>query len=479
MKHRYSCAKLAAAALLMTSALAASAEPRSVYIVGADAPNGFPFWETPCTDNKEDFETQKLSETADGSNIYVGTFTLWNTEVNPFRFYTDLYDSSQDPDNTLAWHSNVISPALDKKSSYGEIGSDRLVQKGTSGVFTSSGVFTKLCPGMTPSGWLFPGVFNGTYRIILDLNNLKDVKVTLVPDDKYYVVREDQPTPSVATITDYSPATSPDFIGYFEPGTLNFSLYNLAQGLWQNPLPDFTMQYGSEERLQGSESANRAAYTLADWPGGVLQLHPYWMGGCSYNLLPDKPVTVPLSTTVATLIGNFCSWDFSQAPVMNFAAPTSRFVMELPVGAEEWKLALGADWDAPNFGIDEIIKNDDGSFTVLLERYGQNIAFDVPLSEPLNVTIDLDKLTATLPAGAPLTATTESAPDGSYPDDVDELLVELRDWGVAPWKGASQSVMGTVTHLHKQADGTYKNGMSLDRPFRFISKRAPKGRLTR
>ncbi|MCM1336457.1 MAG: hypothetical protein NC187_05405 [Candidatus Amulumruptor caecigallinarius] len=476
MKNRFSMAKLALAATLLAASATAQAEPRSVYIAGIYNPHfGGVCWNPPVTSQLvPTYQYQQLYETADGSNVFTGTFEFLAN--HPFRFYTELFDDSEEGiNNYIAYISNIVAPAFDTDPALGngEKGSAYLTERGNSSVFDGTGVYSPLI-SYNASGWILPANRQGTYKVLLDLNDTKNVKVTLIPAYKYYVVRSDQSDPTLATIADYAPVGNPYFIGYFPADENTFGLYDLSNEQWLKPIDNFTMVYGSQGELNCNVSTSRASFTLPDWPGGILSL--MGPGTPVYELLPDKPVTQPYTTTIATLIGDFSYWSFYDSPQYNFAEPVSEFDITLPAGAQFWKMVLGTTWDATNFGLKNVTKAADGSFVVALELNGNNIEFDVPLTSDLNGHVDLSKLTITFPASAPLTASgSASNDDGSYPDYVDELLVEIQGYGVTPWQGASAAVMGTVTHLIKQADGTYRNGMFLDRPFRFISSRAPQG----
>lgn len=200
------------AATLLVSSTSVLAAPRSIYIAGNLDSHGYMVWDAPLMSNAATFEDNKLVETADGSNVYTGTFEL--SDKSPFRFYTELYDDTADGSNSsMSWVSNVIAPSLDTDPALGngEQGSAYVIERGNTSVFDGTGLYSPLTP-YTPSGWWLPADRQGTYKMLLDLNDLKNVKVTLIPVNKYYVVRAGQPTPSLASISDYAPVGNPDFV---------------------------------------------------------------------------------------------------------------------------------------------------------------------------------------------------------------------------------------------------------------------------
>lgn len=461
MKHLLTTAKLALAAASIASAPLCNAASDYVYIMGCMI-DGSPSYYPANTEYAERLERHRLFEVEGKPNVYSGVFEL--TANGPIKFYTELIE-----DSNLHWQSNVVSPPTDVYIDYGV---SNLTERGNSHVYDGRGVYYRLAD-RSPDGWYIPKGMDGLYTVTLDLNDPKAVELTLIPYGTYYVVRTEQPTPTLTSISDYVPVGNPDFIGYFNEDDNQFGLYNLSDGLWLIPNGTGGINYGSKSHLTGHTSKSRGAFTLPDWPGGILKLMADYTP--AYELLPDKS---PYKTSLVNIIGNFCHWGFGQKETVayKFDRPTSTFDITLPADTYEWKLILGNSWDYPAFGVDHVAQAADGSLIAYLERDGNNFSFYTPLETPLSGHVDLGNLTITFPKDAPLKVTGDIVPDESrYPAYVDEMLLELDGYGVTPWTGASAAVMSTVTHLPKQPDGTYKCTMTLDRPFRFISSRAPMG----
>lgn len=464
MKHLLTTAKLALAAASIASAPLCNAASDYVYIMGCMI-DGSPTYYPANTEYAERLERHRLFEVEGKPNVYSGVFEL--TANGPIKFHTELIE-----DSDLQWQSNVVSPPTDVYIDYGV---SNLTERGNSHVYDGRGVYYRLAD-RSPDGWYIPKGMDGLYTVTLDLNDPKNVTVTLVPADALYMVRGSQPTPTLETAADYVTIKNPDYLAYFGEEEKQFSLYDMSSQKWFNPAETFTLLYGSPMQVDGRSSDTRGYFTLPNWPGGIVNISSTSNGNPVVELLPDKPVKQPGTTTtsIATLIGDFTYWAFNQAFQSNFSEPRSEFDISLPAGAKVWKLVLGNDWDAPGYGVDYVGKAADGTFVVYLTKDGDNITFDKALTEQVTGHVDLSGLSITFPAGTPLTATA-TVNDGSYPAYVDEMLLEIQGYGVTPWAGASAAVMSTVTHLPKQPDGTYKCTMTLDRPFRFISSRAPMG----
>lgn len=458
--------RIASAALLTVAAsavTAGAAEVRCLYLNGSD--NG---WVPPTTQYQEFFDAHSLTETAEGSNVYTGTADF---SSRYFRMYYALSDSAEIATSNV-WNMYNVCPALDYSKLAGE-GEEFMKAHGRSGVMTASARTFREVPVI--SNWRLKDSQFGSYFMTVDLNR---GTFTMIPEGSCVMVFGNDPAPTIATADKYVRADS--YTGYFPAGELSFRLYDLAQEKWANPVSDFDFPCGERTVVALEYSTEKGApITVDGWEGGVLTLKQ-GRGYVYVTPTPDKLIIKGETSTDLYLPGDYSTplWSLDAEDIQHYtsAEPSSRFEITLPAGTKEWKISLDRNWER-NYGPSALVVEADGSYTAFLEQEGRNFVMKAPLTAEARGVVDLEKMTVTFPAGTPIETfgTRPYESDGSYPADIDELLLVSRGASIIPWEGASVAVMDRCVHI-PATEGGYTATLRLEaEDFVLISKRAAIG----
>ncbi len=461
-------------ALMVLSALMAvhadAVGQRCIYFGGPDN------WEPPTVDNSELYENSKLLETSPGSDVYVGRLTsLSRNNYFHFCLFGELNDISDDP-YFNPWQNKRIGPKVEALS---EEGAEYLEPKGNSGVYEGSLVFYDVVPpNLDSPSWRLSHAFDEAYTVVADLGK---GKITIMPEHPVYIVVGDADAPTLDNISEYRPVDS--FVQYVPEGDFSFRLYDMRESRWLNPAGDGSYDAGAFVAIDYVVSAEKGKpFVLKNSQGGVVSMdYVPEENFIVARTAPDRVTPQIFSTTDLCIMGDYTTpvWDFDAADLVSysFQEPVSRFDIELPVGVSNWKLVAGYDWWAnPNFGPEAVVREADGSFTAYLKREGPNFVMTEVLDRPVSAVVDFATMTVTFPAGTPIeTFGTRISNDGSYPDDIDEMLVLKRHADIIPWAGASAAVMEHAGHLYRQPDGSYKGTVTLDDSFVIQTSRTAQG----
>lgn len=441
---------------------------RCIYFGGPDN------WMPPTVENSELFENSKLLETSPGSDVYVGRMTTHSeNSYLYFCLYAELSDISGDPCFD-PWQNKRIGP---KAGALSEENAEYLEPKGKSGVYEGTLAYYDIVPPNIDSPtWRISHAFDDAYTVVADLGK---GKITIMPEHPVYVVVGEADAPTFDNVGEYRPVDS--FVQYVPEGDFSFRLYDVLESRWLNPVGDGSYDAGASVALDYVVSAEKGKPFVLKNPQGIVSMN--YLADVNFVIArtaPDRVVPEVFSATDLCIMGDYTVpvWDFNATDLVSysFQEPVSRFNIELPVGVSNWKIVAGYDWERPNFGPEAVVREADGSFTAYLKRDGSNFVMTEVLDRPVSAVVDFETMTVTFPAGTPIeTFGTRTLNDGSYPDDIDEMLVLERHADIIPWTGASAAVMERVGHLYRQPDGSYKGTVTLDDSFVIQTSRTAQG----
>lgn len=308
MNHRYLPGRriraLFAALSCVAAVCASAAGPRFIYILGYNTA-----WDMPVHENADKYETSKMYETSDGSNVYEGVFDMPSSW---FRFITELSDSSM---GTLAYKSNVISPKYDGYP---------LEPYGNSGAFVARNAgFDALLPnGVEAGSWLLPSV--GTYKFIVDMNR---ELLVVAPAGQYLSLLDTDAAPTYLTLGD----CNYNKVQYAGAGSMNLRFYDFVSGKWINP------NTGKDKVTKTGAWQNFTSTTLSDtmglpfsfdnWTGGTVATEVKQSKNVRIMVTPDNGPHTPEDAVYAVNRG-----EVMQPGTNASDAVMSTFLKLLPVG---------------------------------------------------------------------------------------------------------------------------------------------------
>lgn len=416
----------------------ASAGYGKIYIIGNDG-----WWNPPTLENEAFFANKVLEEVA--PDVYEGVFEVDRNGY--FRFITALK-----PESEASWYRNTICPVADGLW---------MQTNAKNGVRSSDVVYdVKALPtGTEPGTWR---IASGRYRFIVDLNT-KTVRA--IPEDAVLaLVNDDTSVPSYANAENFSSITKGST--YVEEGDLRFRLYDLFLDKWVNPADgaETLTAPGAVDYVLSDTKGE--AFVVPSWPGGVLSGFHNVSSEYFVNIEYDSFVNTQAPRTVSELyaVGDFCTWDFADAVKgEKLDEQGARWRVTLPAGTSMFKLTDGATWDV-NFGQSFAEKLDDGSVRIYMASDNMpNFEFTEALTAALTVELDFEKMTLTMPAGAPV-----EVKDDYHKDYGDVMYVVTPD-AVRPWKGASNAVLGNLPRLTPDGKGNYEGEFYYTGGVNFVS----------
>lgn len=440
---------------------------RFIYLAGIENTlNENYLHEYPILANAEYWESNKMYETAPGSNIYEivkSTNDLcWGRW---FRFYYDLADLDQE-NMGWAYQMNVIQPSHDGTT----------LEAATSGVFYSTDMSVSKVADLN-STWVAPK--DGTYRFRVDLNTNR---LTLIPENAYVSVINDESSnfddqrlmtlPSERNMNEYVPA-----------GDLKFRIYNLFNDNWLNPATttDAALVPGEYVKLTTIGSRTKGLpFSVADWKGGILKGWGISDNGGYVTIKPEvvEEKFTPMDLDAIYIAGDNNGWTITAVP--RESGSEAIYKIELPAGTSQFKLLTGGEWGADEIGSNNFTNTIDNgilTYELLIKNGGGlfNNTFDTPTTEPMTMTVNLTQGTLSLPAVPTLLLTSASE---IVKIDRDQLFIQTPYRTFAPWKDCSDVVLGSFPALKKNADGTYSGSLWIDEgqfKLRFIQTLNEKG----
>lgn len=359
------------AAMMLSTAFVLHADNAEfIYLMGKDG-----YYFPPSPNNADKYEDAKLYETAPGSGIYEGVFTMPSSDWY-VRFYTELSESVEEEWDCSRNH--LIIPAS---------GDGNLVQElGRSHVSKESLVY-KVYSYYTP-----------TFRISQDSGSLVKLRVDM-NEGAMYAVSENAVVAVVNSDAEPTFESAVDFTSidrtinqYVPAGDLKFRFYDFFSDKWLGNAGEIAID-SEYVRLPVEESEN--FFVVDDWKGGVVT---FWKSsGNYYNVSLDTSRDPYLAESVYA-IGDFCVWDFSGSAVGTKISDYV-FSVTIPAGAGSFKITDGMSWDV-NFGMGDIKEVlPDGSVVVSLVPEGGNFTFSEATTSDITCTIDFENYTITFPGG--------------------------------------------------------------------------------
>lgn len=437
-------------------------QPRAIYFTGVE-------WYEPCVDNLDYYDNHKLLETAPGSNVYVGTEYLQFTPAW-IGFFTEL-GLEHNLDNYVTHRLTPVDRYLGDPTMYQN--PEYLRPLGRSGFHTGSLAQYEFMPNNMDGTWVL-NEGPGYYTFIVDLeNNLFLVSYSYTDSYKRgcLIVPEGAPVPTFDTIENYIGIENEQYI---PAGDYSFRIYDILNDKWLEPRNGEISYTAERQGIDFTVTESSAMpFVLKDWQGGILNVSYANDSALTVKIYPDKfniENHPDYSTTTLYQPGGYGNWDFYSCYQYTSDVPSTSFEINVP--DSEWKLSLDTGWRL-NFGVMNVIAEEDGSFTAYLERDGNN--FDTTgTPEGVKAQLDLEKMTVKFPAGTNITPFGRY-PDGSYPEDIDEMYFLTRDNYIVPFKGASEAVMNMVRQLHKNDDGSYEKSLGLYGDFVIVKELKPYG----
>ena len=431
-------AVLLASLIPAMSANAASAD-RFIYMVGWDG-----FWLPPTTEYAEQYESGKMFETREGSNIYEGTFTLSSSW---FRFYSALCEPIGPDDNTC-WNRNVIAATYTPDTSYFTATGNRDIL-----VSEDMQVANAVPPGYMLGSWFLPV---GTYRISVDLNNKRIVAVS---PWAAVIVMDGQPEPRIENFGDY--IAGDNSFNYVPAGDLAFNPFNMFSGEWYNPAEgngalDATQTFNHLNPENGTTRG--VPFTMQGWKGGVMGFNAYTVE--SYPDVVEASRWEAVYPDAIYVVGDHCMWDWTTAIVATPSTPGC-YEFTLPAGAQSFKIKDQPNWgDGPEFGFADVVIADATGHKVMKLKQGEsfdNIKFDTPLENAIECTLNTVSGELILPADAPI------ALQGSEtPQPLKDVAYVFRPGDkFRPNAQSSYAVCNVFDMLKKDADGVYRGNLTL------------------
>ena len=419
---------------------------------------------SPVKENEKNF--QKLFLTSPG--VFEGDVTFFTyLSTSYFRFYSMLQDN-----NNFDWSIGNIGPL--------EGGDSDLTPLGASRIYRANNVCDKTIPfpfGDTGGTWVLPEP--GDYHIKVDLNN---GTMELMPLDEVFVILG---TPSAPPAEDEyaNQRAFSTFKEYIEPGSLCMSFYSPSKKSWMKMnLKNTGLKEEYSNSIESFESCSSPSpFKLDNWPGGIFD--GQWSlsnnGRRNYFYLKtDDVLKGHITADELYYTGGSNYWNFYRRIECEKLDDNGKlFKVFIHKGTDYFKIIVPEFWnDLITLGFGgSIKKNESGDFVMQLRnnQKSENIIFDSPTENDYYALLDLDDLTLTIPADAPLSEYEEIIDTPEYSDRMYISYPENKD--VEIYEDASAVVRNQYQYLEKVDDNTWKTETRIYGRFNFVYKLTPKG----
>lgn len=241
------------------------AERRCVYVAGADGK-----WQAPMTQFQEDWDSLRIWETSEGSNVYEGTLpvqTLLNLDYEAclyFRFVTRLAEHS---DSFASWHENFVGP--DQVGHYGDVYINT-----RSGVAYSSALSVKEYSPAEACAWCVT-VPEGTDKMKFHLDLNKNEMWT-ISDKAIVPVFNSDVKPTIKAAVGMISVSGGKEAQYFVPaGDCSFRLYNVCEDAFVGPKSATSIGADKTRYSLKGEAGSENSWTVESWDGGILTFNMY------------------------------------------------------------------------------------------------------------------------------------------------------------------------------------------------------------
>ncbi len=256
--------------LLLVAALAvwcapAFSELRTLYVDGDNIG-----WKAPVTANEEAFANSKLTETAEGSNIYEGVLTAPASNYWYFRIYTALFES-ENPDEWSHAYANLVNPVGEC-----ERGTDLIVPElGLSGCFSVPVEVKEHVPDQYAKTYKLENTANKNVAMRVDLNSNKFYAWDY--DNARVIYFSNQEVPTLETLDQYykvNDSGANAAVIYVPAGDCKFKFYNVGkkQSLGYSG-GDFAIDKINKKTSIRPSSEGDGWFTVNNWKGGVLNVY--------------------------------------------------------------------------------------------------------------------------------------------------------------------------------------------------------------
>ncbi len=247
------------------------AEQRFVYVAGVDGR-----WLSPHIDNQSEWESLKIYETAEGSNVYEGTLSItsgfeWQTAIY-FRFITKLSDNY-----SYCWRENFVGPVYE--GTYADVKFDT-----RSGIAYTTQLNVKEFSTKEPGAWIVTlpdGTENVKFHLDLNKNEMWAVSnKSVIPVFNSNV----KPTVSEAARMMAFTYNGSKGVEYFVPsGNCEFKMYNAYHDTFAGPDENTTIAGTKKSANLTYSNSNDASWTIDNWAGGILKLSNGYTGNPMSN----------------------------------------------------------------------------------------------------------------------------------------------------------------------------------------------------
>lgn len=429
---------------------------RFIYLAGAETPSQ----SLPTVESADQWESNKMYETAPGSNVYeIVKDTRSLAWGRWFRFYSDLADGLPDGSEYLAYNMNLIQPGTDGAALY----------PGANGIMSSDDMYESRYDQRTGT-WCVPE--DGVYRFRVDLRRHR---LTVIPQNTpLMIVNSEYSADSIASYPSLAAIA-----GYYPAGPLQFSVFDAFADKWLNPAGNAALSTGLDIALSFTESDVKGEpFRVDGWTGGVIKGQGW---GNRLDIVPDDMADAytPVDLDAIYVVGGFTGWSFTT--VSRESGAEAIYKVALPAGTTDFKLTLDSDWSSPQIGSRSpipVIADGVANYSLLLSSTGTmpNHTVDNPLGHDAILTVNLTRGTASISSDVNLELASASS---LVPVDRDQLFVEISGLtAFTPWKDCSDGVLSCFDGLSRQADGTYSGSFEVPAgqfKVRFISGLPDKG----